>query len=93
MTIKEVHIQGPIRPNMVEANCFTCWSAGTVIKKFFHGYEGSEPISHVEEFMVMDAAQQHEKKKGSDHNIVIYHWANDPVDKSDNMINTTGGDN
>lgn len=86
MTIKEVHIQGPIRPNLVEADCFTCWSAGVILEQIDHGFKGSEPISQTEEFIVMDAAKQHEKKKGIGHNIVIYHFKNDPEEKSDNMI-------
>lgn len=88
--IKEHHIQGPIRPNMVEAQCFTCWSAGKMLFQQQNGFEGSEEISHVVEFQAMDAAQQHEKKKGMDHNIVIYHWKNDPEDKSDLMIDLGG---
>lgn len=83
MTIEHRRIQGPIYANMVEANCFTCWSAGTVVAREFNGYEGSEPISHTQEFIVEDATKQHEKKKGEDHNIVIYHFKNDPVDHND----------
>lgn len=86
MTIKEHHIQGPIMANMVEADCFTCWSAGKVIYRQFNGYAGSENITSREEAEAVWASQAHEDKKGKDHNIVIYHFKNDPVEFSDNMI-------
>ena len=85
MPIQERHIQGPIRPNMLEALCTTCWSAGKVLFQKVNGFKGSDEISHVVEFQADDAVEQHMKAKG-DHKVTIYHWKNDPVDKNDVTI-------
>ena len=74
--IKERTISGDFRPNLDISYCFTCYSAGKVIKQIMHGYIGSEPITEQEEESVWRASADHLIKKGSDHNIVIYHFEN-----------------